>query len=348
MVLRPYSTLHKTCLSCIEIFPSSEKEIGMENRLLLTSALFVVAASSSAYAANDSTFGPAASTAVSNGGSYSGISLTATDANNGSGGFGSYTSAVNLFDLDTNTGLWDVPVSFDIHTDQPVNFGPAGSEGFGSTLTIRAGQASGATTVNLRVRKPNDNEVFGFSTEPPAENSPGWYSLLSDVFEIDGIVATGATTADGRTPTDPFAVQISYLDNNLAHTNTTPEAYMEDYIYEHGNVKGWTEADIAAAGELQIAYFDQTTGQYSADDLGVFNPGSTVVINYQGSWDAFAAEYSVTDANVGDFVGSSGVDTVNNNVWAVVDRNSPFVVVPEPHSMALLGLSILLVFRRRR
>jgi len=314
---------------------------------LIACALPAIALTSPGFAANDSTFGPILDTAVSSGNSYSGITMTATDANNGSGGFGTYTSAVNLLDLNPGTGVWDVPVTFNIHTDQPSGFGPGGAEGFGSTISIVAGLASANTNVQISVRKPNDNEVFGFSTVPPAENSPGWYSVLSDVYEITGIAATGPAVG-GKTPTDVFAIEISYLDNNLANTNTTPEAFMEDYIYEHGNVKLWTESDIANAGELQIAFFNSAVDTYSEDDLGNFGVGSTVIENYQGSWASFAAANSVTDANVGDFLGSWGVDTVGNTTWGVFDHNTSFVVVPEPQTFAMLGLGGLLVMRRRR
>ncbi|ABE49168.1 MULTISPECIES: metallophosphoesterase [Methylobacillus] len=53
-------------------------------------------------------------------------------------------------------------------------------------------------------------------------------------------------------------------------------------------------------------------------------------------------------------LGTYGVDTVNNQVWAVIDRNGQFAVaaVPEPSAMALmlcgLGLLVPLAARRRR
>ena len=153
---------------------------------------------------------------------------------------------------------------------------------------------------------------------------------------------------DGKTPTDVFAIEISYLDNNLANTNTTPEAYMEDYIYQHGFVKSWTETDIANAGELQVAFLT-SGGIYSEDDLGNFGVGSTVIENYQGSWADFALANSVTDANLGTFLGSWGVDTTGNTTWGIFDHNTTFAVVPEPGSLALLATGGLLMgYRRRR
>lgn len=320
----------------------------MKNIHMKTALGAVICASiaSQGFADNASTFGPTQTTALTTGDSYAGITVTATDANNGSGGFDSYTTAVNLLDLNTTTGLWTEPVTFNIHTDQPTGFGPGGAEGFGSTLTFLAGEVSANTTVSVSVRKPNDNEVFGYSTTPPLNDSAGWSSLLSDVFQVTGVAGPG-TVVDGKTQTDVFALQISYLDNNLANTNTTAEAYMEDYIYEHGYVKSWTETDIAAAGELQIAFVN-TAGVYLDDDSGTINPGTTVVENYQGAWATFAAANGVTDANLSDFNGSWGVDTVNNNIWLITDHNTEFAVVPEPGTLAGVFLGMFLMTRTRR
>ncbi len=71
--------------------------------------------------------------------------------------------------------------------------------------------------------------------------------------------------------------------------------------------------------------------------------------NVQSSWDAFALANGITDGNLGNFLGSWGVDTTGNSVWAVLNHNSQFaVLIPEPASAALLGLLGLAVLPRRR
>jgi hypothetical protein len=71
-------------------------------------------------------------------------------------------------------------------------------------------------------------------------------------------------------------------------------------------------------------------------------PGS-VFTNVQSSWDDFAAANAITDANVGNFLGSYGVDVAHHTVWAVVDHDGQFAVVPEPSSAALLAMGCLAI-----
>ena len=51
----------------------------------------------------------------------------------------------------------------------------------------------------------------------------------------------------------------------------------------------------------------------------------------------------ISDSNVGNFLGSYGVDIATHTVWAVVDHNSRFAVVPEPSSLILLAIGALIV-----
>jgi len=290
-------------------------------------ALVVLMGSEAAVLAVDATFGPAINFPRTAGESYAGIVLTATSENNGTGGFEGYTGDIYLPDADSNLVAFPAPTST----------GPT-YDGFGSTVTILAGIASADTVVSVQFRKPNTNEVFGFSESPPMGNSAGYNSVLSDIVRITGINATGAPAPDGRIPTDTFVIQMTYEGGS----------YLEDYIFEYGDTRDMTEDDIVADAEVQIAFLNEVTGFFADDDLGNFGDGSIVVENYAGSYGQFASSHSVLETDLDNYVGSWGVDIVNDHVWAIINHTTDFTVVPEPNALALLlGLGSLIVASRR-
>ena len=85
----------------------------------------------------------------------------------------------------------------------------------------------------------------------------------------------------------------------------------------------------------------------STSFIGWLSSGSWVNAvsgNVGGTPTFYQAAYS------GQGLGSYGVDVSNHNVWAVLDHNSDFAVVPEPTTWALLAFSLttVMVLRRRR
>ncbi|HEX3998072.1 MAG TPA: PEP-CTERM sorting domain-containing protein [Pirellulales bacterium] len=80
---------------------------------------------------------------------------------------------------------------------------------------------------------------------------------------------------------------------------------------------------------------NSTTG-----DFGAGLPGD-VYLDVQSSWATFASEHDITDANIGNFLGSYGVDVYDHDVWAVVNHNSQFAVVPEPSGLVLAACGAL-------
>jgi len=99
---------------------------------------------------------------------------------------------------------------------------------------------------------------------------------------------------------------------------------------------------------LQLSYTGSAPGAF----LGFFDTGTTPWRNaVTGNTDGGAGANFVNGAYTAeDFVlGDYGIDTSNNTVWAVVDHNSEFAVIPEPCIWTLLALAsgFLLTFRRR-
>ena len=127
--------------------------------------------------------------------------------------------------------------------------------------------------------------------------------LISDVVNLTGMGPGG-----GEGQTDTFVLQMSYNPALLTGG----------------------EADMAAAGEIYLATFDIGTQTWKNAILGNHGDNSGGTANVQGAWNS-------TD----DTLGTWGVDTVNNVVWAVVNHNSEFAVVPEPGTLALLAAGLL-------
>jgi hypothetical protein len=217
---------------------------------------------------------------------------------------------------------------------------------FGSSAWIRAGQASSATTVSMQWRTATQFELYGSSTsvEQPAggplPDSGPWNTLASDVLKISGIAATGSLDSAGRLPTDAYTLELTFNPNIIVAG------------YQNYDTFGWTLTDIINAGELQLGYFDPISGVWSKG-INVISAGAQQQGNYQGSWDEFAAENTVTDANLSQFVGSWGLvidsdDPTNSRIWSVLDHTSLYAVVPAPGALALLGFAGLAGARRRR
>ncbi len=182
--------------------------------------------------------------------------------------------------------------------------GSGGQPMVGSTATILAGTASASTNVSMAWRTATTSE-----------------GLVSDVLGVEGIEIVDGETKDGSVHTDTFVLQMSY--NPQAVTAKT----------------GLTELAAAQAGRIQMDYLDlgpngiagAADNQWENAVLGNFGSNNDTFVGV-GAWNG--------EMTLGDW----GVNTANHTVWAVLDHNSEFAVVPEPGTFALLGVGAIGLF----
>ena len=151
-------------------------------------------------------------------------------------------------------------------------------------------------------------------TQTQAERTgPG---LLSDVVDLTGMSLDGSGTGQ----TCPFVLQMTY----------------DPDLLPGGAAK---EAARASGRHILLGCLDQVTGEWENaidGDIGTANDDFVGV----GAWSG--------DTTLGDW----GVNTANHTVWAVVNYDGDFAVVPEPSTLALLAAGAIgllgWAWRRRR
>lgn len=194
--------------------------------------------------------------------------------------------------------------------------------------------SGGTNTVSMAWRNRVQNETPNGEGGNPT-NSPLGFNrpLISDVVSL----SLGENPAAA---TDPYALQMTYDGSTIGNAGAQASAGAAGLLYLATLVPNAGPAGGGQAGsdEWLLATYD---------DFGV---GGSAQFNVASSYSAWALANGVTDANLGNFVGSYGYDVADGEVWAVVNHDSQFAVVPEPAAGALaaLGLMGLLVLGAAR
>jgi len=228
----------------------------------------------------------------------------------------------------------------------------AAGESLGTEAIIIEGTASGnaeTVSMNWRVRAPSEFPTTAtfLPVQGAAGTNPSKFGAYSDIVEISGM--SGSTPGSGgsnHTQTNKYVLQMSFQASDLAATAAAT---------------GKTVAQLAADGFIYLGWLDTKGTASTADDLwrnAVEGNFTGIPFQGHGFVDTFA-NYKAGTLSVNHIaktggttvVGDWGVDLTTNTVWAVLDHNSQFAVLPEPSSIAILGAGLVGVIasvRRRR
>ncbi len=205
--------------------------------------------------------------------------------------------------------------AYDMTTVVVATTGTGGGPMLGTTASVIGGtnNSAGPQTVEMAWRTRTQSETTdlegGTPTSPPLPNNAYNDGLISDVLSLNG------------TGTQKYVLEMDYDPSLLAYPNTL-----------------FSEAELAEMGLIYLAAFNPTTGLWE-NAIDRNTPGMNAgTANIQDSWIAAGSPLTL---------GSWGVDIVNHKVWAVLDHNSQFAVIPEPLTLSLLGVGGVALLRRR-
>lgn len=180
----------------------------------------------------------------------------------------------------------------------------------------------------------------------------GYYTGLASQTSRDlpnNVLGTTAEIVESLASTNGISHSVSMAWRTRTANEIYPGAFaLLSDVVEVSNVQGvyvlkmsYNPADVVGnESQLYLAWLNGGMWRHAVDGNG---GGTAQRIN--GDW-LTAIDGSLDTGDLGKY----GVDTANDYVWAVLDHNSEFAVIPEPSSLTLLGLGAagLLARRRRR
>jgi fibronectin-binding autotransporter adhesin len=185
-----------------------------------------------------------------------------------------------------------------LRNDSYAGLGSQAIGGFNSQADLLAGTNSGGTDVNVIMQwRTRTASESTVPTIPPLP--PDGAPLASDVLSLTGMVNNQLPSGQS----DNFVLQMSYSTADLAGFS------------EGALVLGWLDPNGAGVG----------IPQWRAAIDG--NYGTNSGTRFAGSWQSAGSPLTL---------GAWGIDTTQDVVWAVLNHNSQFAVIPVPEPTAAL------------
>lgn len=206
--------------------------------------------------------------------------------------------------------------------------------GSGASYTLGSATGLGSTAVST------DPNVLNASMNTTASILNGTASGQTDVS-----MQWRARTASEALPSNPNAVLSNVLDlSGINDVGPLGDGILDTFVlqmsYTDAALGSLDENSIASSGELRLGWLDGAT--WKSAFIG--NNNGTGTGTFVGT-----VAYNPSDS-AHNVLGAYGVDPTNNVVWAVLNHNSEFAVIPEPGTwgMIICGGVIMLGLRRKK
>ena len=258
-------------------------------------------------------------------------------------------------------------ITYDIFTD-PLTYNLTSGDSFTGMgagtgngvekFEIRGGNTSSNRTVSIQLREKTPFESYGHTSADHYNNESliGHSPLVGGVMRLHGMGIQDAVS-DGRVKTNPFALEGTYTqaDFDATYSLSEYEELMNGCLF-----LGWLNTAIdgnpgdITDGDRWVhavqGNFDNMPDNPNRHDFygRIGNPIAGTLDEYlQGT---ITSIVGLSKASGEMRIGDHGGSDIDNTVWAILDHNSDFAVVPESSTYPLIGgiISFLFVLFKRR
>ena len=199
-----------------------------------------------------------------------------------------------------------------------------------TTATMLAGVNTGANPIaatmawrtHILSETPGSQAGMPISPPLPAVSRP----LVSDVLQL-----TLTDALIGSTPSSPYALEMNYDATLVGDMNQQNMSVQQKLLF-----LAWLNPNGTSPGVA--GWVNSVQG----------NTGNNATAAEEGFLGSFAAFQTANGTNLSSYVGAWGVDTTNDEAWAVLNHSSTFAVlgplspvVPEPSTLALAACGLL-------